>query len=392
MSKITSCGIIAEYNPFHNGHAYHLSEAKRRTGADVVVVVMSGNFVQRGEPALMDKETRTCLALTYGADVVLELPWYAAVQSADYFGELAVNILGAVGVEALCFGIDADDHFDYMSFAKAEQEQQSALTSTYQQVTTAHPEASYAKRMEMVYQHVFPDVAVDWHQPNHVLGLSYARANVKQKRPMTVVTVPRKQAEHRSLELGQIASGTAIRQAVFSHQMDDIKQAVPSKTWEALQQQSLHTWNDYWPYLQYEVLSRTTEDLSHIYQMTEGLEHRCQKVMMTCSSFDEWCQALQSSRYTKAKIQRLSTYIMTNTKEKDVTFSLAHPYIKVLGMTPAGRRWFKQQSPQYPVVNNIRQQHPIAFEYEKRYDVLYHLPFRDVQRVITQYHPIMVDQ
>lgn len=390
MSKIVTCGIIAEYNPFHNGHAYHLKKARELTGADVIVVVMSGQFVQRGEPALIDKQTRTSLALRYGADVVIELPWFGAVQSADYFADVAVKLLGALGVDYLCFGTDDDNDFDYIAFATLLEEHKGELEATYHRIQANHPHASYAKKMDVLYQEVFHDYHVDWSQPNHLLGVSYAKANRTLHRPMKFVTIPRLKAAHRSFELGDFASGTAIRRAALEHRMNEVKEAVPPETYEALTTQPLHTWQDYWPYLQYEVVTSSQEVLAQRYQMTEGLEYRCKKAIQDVRDFESWCQFLQSSRYTRAKIQRLSTYILTKTTQQMVTDSMASLYIKVLGMNEKGRAWFKTTTPLYPVVNNIRHQTKEAFQYEMQYDQIYDLPFQPMNESVKHYHPIIM--
>src|SRR5690625_4825933 len=104
-----SCGVVVEYNPFHNGHLYHIQEAKNVSDADVIIAVMSGNFLQRGEPAIIDKFHRTKAALSSGVDLVLELPYAYAVQHSDYFAKGAVNILRAIGVQSICFGSESGD-------------------------------------------------------------------------------------------------------------------------------------------------------------------------------------------------------------------------------------------------------------------------------------------
>ena len=111
-----SCGVIVEYNPFHNGHRYHLEEARKESQADVIIAVMSGNFLQRGEPAIIDKWQRAEEALKNGADLVIELPFAYAVQSADYFARGGVSLLHHLGVDALCFGTDSSSELDYEKF------------------------------------------------------------------------------------------------------------------------------------------------------------------------------------------------------------------------------------------------------------------------------------
>lgn len=393
MSKIVdvpkSCGIIAEYHPFHNGHRYHLQKAKERSQAEVMVVVMSGNFMQRGEPALIDKKVRTQLALSYGADLVIELPWYGAVQSADLFAKQAIQILGDLGVDTLCFGSEAENGFDYQAFAQQEIEKASEMERYYQIISKAHPNYSYPKKMGEVYAKVFGGAIEDYAKPNHVLGLSYARENLKLLHPMEIVTVERQGAMHVDHTMQKLASGTAIRQATLREEWSLIQEAVPSKTYEALKNSPLHTWEQYYPLLQLQVLTHSEEELAQIYQVTEGLEYRLKKVAMQSKSFEDWCKLLQSSRYTRAKIQRLSTYLLMQTTHQEMEEALAHPYLKILGMNEKGRSFFKLASPTFPVVSNIRQQSQRALKMEQRYDSVYYLPYETQDLFFKQYHPII---
>ena len=145
-----ACGIIAEYNPFHAGHAYQVAQAKKITGADCVIAVMSGNWLQRGEPALVDKWTRAKMALDSGCDLVIELPVHYAVQSADFFARGAVKLLNALNIESLCFGTDVKNEFDYEQFGQLlvanEEKIQQELASLQ------HSGLSYVNRMREVYR------------------------------------------------------------------------------------------------------------------------------------------------------------------------------------------------------------------------------------------------
>lgn len=385
-----SCGIIAEYHPFHNGHAYHLQKAKAMSQADVMVVVMSGNFMQRGEPALINKHYRTQLALTYGADIVIELPWFYAVQAADLFGKGAVELLGAMKVDSLCFGTEGEASFDYREFAKKEKAHEKELNMAFQQVKQAQ-NLSYPQCVAKAYQHVFLEDAALFEHPNHLLGMAYARANEQLAHPMSLYTLCRKQAHHRSHELGNIASGTAIRQAVMEQMWSDVKQSVPSQTYAYLQEAPLHEWSDYFPLLKYNVLISSPQSLANIYQMTEGLEYRFKKAATCCQTFDEWLDFLATSRYTKARIQRLSTYVLTNTTNEEVVFAQNHPYIKILGMNYVGQQWLKETSCSLPIISNIRQQCNELKNLEEKYERIYTLGQRDTLFQET-YHPLITKE
>ena len=130
-----ACGIIVEYNPFHNGHRYHAQQARQQSGAEVVIAIMSGNFLQRGEPALLDKWARTEEALQNGVDLVIELPTAWSVQSADYFANGGIKLLQALQCESLCFGTDSTSAIDYAAFGQFVQENQSLIDQTFHALT-----------------------------------------------------------------------------------------------------------------------------------------------------------------------------------------------------------------------------------------------------------------
>lgn len=220
-------GIIAEYNPFHNGHAYHLAEAKRVTGADVAVVVMSGNFVQRGEPAILDKWERTKLALHNGADLMVELPVFDAVQPGHLFAKGAIAILAALGVKDLVFGSEHPD-IDFMDLAKQAQgieaEGSGAKNQTYAAAYAADLEEKTGFKLE---------------DPNDILGFSYAKAVVESEVEMNLHPIGRIQAGYHDKEFdegAEIASASSIRLALHKGKMDKVERVVPADAFKALQE------------------------------------------------------------------------------------------------------------------------------------------------------------
>lgn len=266
-----ACGIIVEYNPFHNGHHYHAQQARELSGADVVIAVMSGSFLQRGEPAITDKWSRAEAALANGVDIVFELPLAWSLQSADYFARGAIEILQACGCESLVFGTDAEDHFDYQDFGAFVATNQSLIDQTFQQLN--QQQFSYPEQMRAVFQQLYPTLSLEGSTPNHILALSYAQENAKYLQPMTLIGLPRQQAGYHDTDLttDQIASATAIRGALATG--NDISAYVPTETIASLQG-PIVTWDDLWPLLKYQILSSSVNDLQQIYQMVEGLEHR----------------------------------------------------------------------------------------------------------------------
>lgn len=336
-----SCGIIVEYNPFHNGHRYHAEMARKTTGAEVVIAVMSGNFLQRGEPAIIDKWHRANEALQNGVDLVVELPVEWAVQSADYFAKGAVKILQALDCDSLCFGTEEETSFDYGSFGRFVQQNQDKIEESFHELSDQT--YSYPQKMTAVFRSLYPDIALDFSSPNHILGLSYAKENAKYIHPMELHPIQRKSAGYHEKTITDqtIASATAIRHALEKGKR--IAGLVPFQTEEDLSTCSLQTWESYWPYLRYRLLSSTLMELTDIYQMTEGIETRMKTAAATANGFADFVSKVKTKRYTWTRIQRLSCYVLLNIKKQEIPIQQNKNYLRLLGFTDAGRRFLKEK-------------------------------------------------
>lgn len=324
-----SVGMIAEFNPFHAGHAYALAEARRQTQADVVVVVMTGNFVQRGEAAIVDKWRRTQMALAGGADLVVELPLSAAVQSAQQFAEGGVQQLAALGIQTLAFGTELPD-LDYRALAMQRlaleaRETSAAFNADYRQ--------TYASQLAQFYAHASGGPITD---PNAMLGLAYAEAVVQQAPDMALLPLTRTGSNHDDQALsGQFASASAIRAALL--QGDDVGDLMPVSARAALKDAHLTTWADFWPLLRYRLQTATLTELRAIDQMSEGLEYRLTRAAADATDFGTYLHAAKSKRYTYARLRRLSLNVLLNLRRQEVIAARQMPVIHVLGFNAAGR-------------------------------------------------------
>lgn len=337
MVKI--CGVIVEYNPFHNGHAYHIKKAREQTGADVIVAVMSGNFLQRGEPAIMDKWQRAASAVANGVDVVIELPVEWAVQSADYFAAGAVRLLEKVGCEAICFGTDEHSEFDYVGYGQFYQQNRTRIDQAVQAMN--NPTLTYAEKMIKVMRELYPTVTFQENQPNHLLALSYAKENALLASPMKLVPIKRKIAAYHSEELqGQISSATAIRKALA--QGKSIVESVPDATMCGLTVANIVCWENYWPFLNYRIITSSLAELRQIYQMVDGLEYRFKKMIRQSRSFDDLVKQVASKRYPLARIQRLCVYILCNLTKKEITAQWTAPLLRPLAYNHKGQQFLAQ--------------------------------------------------
>lgn len=322
---LRAVGVVAEYNPFHNGHAYQLAEARRRAAADVTVVAMSGNFVQRGEPALFDKWTRAQAALQGGADLVVELPLTVSTQPADRFARGGVQALAQLQCGALAFGTERPG-LDYAALGR----QINALPP--------HPAGAvdyaqtYATQLNQFYQETL-HVGLD--DPNVILALGYAAANAALAQPMALVPVPRVGVAHDAAATSQqLASASWLRQ-----HPDQLAAYVPAAAAALYADAAATRWADFWPLLHYRLLTDQPADLRRLYQMTEGLEYRFIEQNWAAAGVADLLKRVKTKRYTYSRLSRVALYTLLHLTNDDMT--VAQP-LRILGFTPRGQAYLKQ--------------------------------------------------
>ncbi|BBC61429.1 nucleotidyltransferase [Melissococcus plutonius] len=386
-----SCGIIAEYNPFHNGHLYQLLEAKERAKADLLIVIMSGNFLQRGEPALLDKWIRTYEALSNGADLVIELPFAWAVQSADYFAKGAIKLLHALNCEALCFGTDSSEEINYAEFGEWIVNNQSLINANF--INLSKKSLSYPKKIELALQQSFPEKKIDLSSPNHILGLSYARENALYKNPMELYPLKRIQTNFHDRKItNKIASATAIRLAYQKNELEKVAVAVPEVTFNDLNNQPAVTWNSYWPFLKYQLMNQSLLELNQIYQMNEGIEHRLQEAAYKANDFTTFIEEVKTKRYTWTRLQRLAVYILNNIKTQEIEMAWETNYLRILGFNCKGQTFLKKQKKdsQLPIISRVSKENHQQLSLDIRSSRIYQLATKkiveqDFGRIPIQY-------
>ncbi|MBM7571719.1 nucleotidyltransferase [Aquibacillus albus] len=361
-----ACGLIVEYNPFHNGHKYHLEESKQISSADCMVAVMSGNFLQRGEPALLDKFHRAKVAIKEGVDIVLELPFAYAVQNSDLFARGAILTLDAVGVSSLCFG---SEHGEIKGFLNAyhsyidRQEDYKRVLKAGLETGLSFPEAS-----KHAYHHIgLTEGEVDLSKPNNILGFSYIKGIYETNPTLKALTIQRIKNDYHDQNIThEIASATSIRKELLEkgYLSDKAKNALPPSTQLELeyyyQKASLwHYWEHYFPLLQYRVQTMSEDELRAIQGVEEGLENRIKATANKATSFDEWMTRLKTKRYTWTRLQRTFVHILTNTKKATMETLLAKnavPYVRLLGMSKKGQSYLNQQKKHLdkPIITSLK--------------------------------------
>jgi predicted nucleotidyltransferase len=357
-------GLIVEYNPFHNGHAYHLEMAKKASGADIVIAVMSGNFLQRGEPALVSKWCRTKMALQNGADIVFELPYRFSTQKAETFANGAISILDAAGCDSVCFGSESGDIHSFtqtLDYMDTNQQQFDHLVKQFMETGVSYPKALSLAFSELKNSENYLDLS----KPNNILGFQYIRAIKKQNSPIKAITVARKNADYHDEHFASetIASATSIRKALFASENGKavITQYVPEPTsvllTEYLKQYGvLHQWENYWNLLQFRLIQTRPDELKEIYEVEEGLENRLVSAALEANSFNKFIEKIKTKRYTRTRLQRVCLQILTNTKKTEMPLTLEKAsYLRLLGMTSSGKDYLNKMKNHFslPLISKL---------------------------------------
>lgn len=331
-------GIITEYNPFHKGHAYMIAEAKRRSGAERVIAVMSGSFVQRGEPAIFDKWTRTEAALKNGVDLVLELPVLFAASRAEVFAHAAVRTLHESGiVDTLCFGSESGDLPAMQEAAKLmtdETEEFRRLLKTHLDDGLSYP-AARARALETV-AHISSEILS---HPNHILGLEYLKALEALRSPIEPMTIKREGAYHSPSLTEGFASAAAIRKALAEERSTEAMPHLPENLHDLYNKalslgQAPVFWEALTPALHYKLRTTSADALRQIAEVTEGLENRILHSIDSCYDWADILEFIKTKRYTRTKIQRILLHLLLDVREEEVAYFLnlpRLPYLRVLG-------------------------------------------------------------
>ncbi|WP_088104988.1 nucleotidyltransferase [Halalkalibacter urbisdiaboli] len=379
-------GIVVEYNPLHNGHLYHIKQARLKTNADVVIAVMSGSFLQRGEPAFVSKWQRTRMALEAGIDLVLELPYIYSTQKAETFAEGAMKVLATVGVQTINFGSESgsikafEDLLNFMEQHHAEWNKQVKIN--------LKNGVSYPRATSEAFSTLSaPETMLSLSEPNNILGYHYMKAIRDMQLSINATTITRKSAHYHeeTVPASPIASATSIRKKLNEHgALDQVKHVLPSSTFKLLQEYVLenkmfHTWEAYFPLLQYQILCSSLTDLRQIYEAEEGLEYRVKETIKKASSFSEWMNLLKTKRYTRNRLQRYATHILTQTTKEDImelTSQPTLPYIRLLGMSSLGQTYLNKikKDIDVPLISRAAQAYGLLSVIDERVTNIYYSP------------------
>jgi len=349
---LIATGIVVEYNPFHNGHLYHIKQSKKHTDADVMIAVMSGHFLQRGEPAFIDKWTRTKIALANGADLVIELPYsYATAQASD-FAKGGVLLLEALQCDFLSFGSEQGEITPFLDTYKLLEDHNHELQQNVKQLVQSG--LSYPQALNTAYQRLIPNnqlTYADLTKPNNILGYHYVEAVQKYHTNVKPITIQRVQAGyHDAIQNGTtIASATGIRQAIQEHHsLQNVSSFLPKATFHALtewydEHHHFASWELFWPFLRFSILRLSPKEIASYAEVTEGIEFLIIQAAKECPDFNGFMQKVKSKRYTWTRIQRMLTHIFTNFTWQQLKSSDLPNYIRLLGMTQNGQQYLSER-------------------------------------------------
>lgn len=390
-------GIVVEYNPLHNGHLYHIQQSRKITGADAVVAVMSGHFLQRGEPALVDKWARAEMALRAGCDLVLELPVAYSSQPAQWFAYGAVAILHAAGVvDSLCFGSESGDADTLVRIAERlsdEPEEVGRTLGVLLKEGMPYPAAySEAVRRFLRASGASDDAEYKLDQPNHTLGLHYLLALRRLGSAIEPYSIRRERSEYgqTSITDAAIASATALRKLLGeSGRLDELAPYVPASTLEILEREADAgrapiAWESFAAPLFHQLHRADAAELAGFAEVTEGLEHRIRRSLSVLSAYsvERLLEALKTKRYTRTKLQRtLLRILLGHRREELAPAALASgiEYIRVLGFTGRGRELLREmkRTAAVPVVQSAADGPWPYLAMDARATSVYSLAFRD---------------
>lgn len=337
------CAVIAEYNPFHLGHAYHLKQARLLTDADYIIVVMSGNFVQRGEPALVDKYARTKAALSCGADLVLELPTCFSAGSAEYFARGAISMLDHLGmVDFLCFGSECSEiHFlsQFADIFLKEPEPYKKILLEKLKLGYSYPTAR-SNALVIAYPELAADISVI-SSPNNILGIEYIKALHRRRSLIHPVNIRRMGSDHRDQRLGPFhSSSRALRLAIQSDRsIEGLRSQMPEEAYSILmdyfdREKPLFQ-DDFSTLLHYKLLSEQAKGYTDYLDITPDLSDKICKYVYQYTTFSEFCDLLKSKDMTYTRISRCLLHILLNITKDNMQFYIdnqdAISYARLLG-------------------------------------------------------------
>ena len=360
MDKVL--GIVAEYNPFHNGHMYHLQKAKEQSGAEYTVCVMSGNFVQRGNTAILNKWKRAEMAILNGIDLVIELPTIYSVASAEGFSLGAIKILDSLKVvNAISFGSETEDFAalnNISGIMNEEPKKYKDILSNELKKGISFPKAR--ENALMLYLNDNRRYSNILNAPNNILAIEYLKALKKVKSTIQPVPIKREKVYYNDNTIvDEFASATAIRELLSNKEFGEIRKVVTNETYKILTEESevgniVLSIAEYEKQIIYNLRKMTVEQIANLPDVGEGLEYSLKNAACFANNIKDLMNIVKTKRYTTTRLQRILICALLQITKKDVAISKRYtPYVRILGFNEKGKELISKISKANPKLELI---------------------------------------
>lgn len=357
-------GIICEYNPFHNGHLYHLNKVKELANGEEIILILGGNFLQRGNLSIINKYDKTKIALEYGINLVVELPFQYATQSSDLFAKGAISILKKLKCNKLIFGSESANIELFKQLAKIQlnDKEYNKRIKRYLKDGLNYPTALSRALKD------FSNFTII--EPNDILALSYIKEIISQNVDIVPLTIKRTNNYHDTELNNEISSATSIRKAI--KELKDIKNYVPNITLEYLKKENWE--NNYFNFLKYKIITEKN-NLNKYQTVDEGIENRILKGIYNSNNLEELINIVKTKRYTYNKINRMFTHILCSFTKEDAKNNKDLKYIRILGFDNIGKKYLNsiKKECDVPIITNIKKENVDLLSIEIKCDSIYNL-------------------
>ena len=357
-------GIICEYNPFHNGHLYHLNKVKELAKGEEIILILGGSFLQRGNLSIISKYNKTKIALEYGINLVIELPFQFATQNADLFAKGAISILKKLKCNKLVFGSESAniELFKKLAEIQLNNKEYNKRIKKYLKDGLNYPTA-LSKSL-----HDFSNFTII--NPNDILALSYIKEIIIQNVDIVPLTIKRTNNYHDTQLNNEISSATSIRKAI--KELKDIKDYVPDITLKYLNKKSWE--RNYFNLLKYKIITEKT-NLNKYQTVDEGIENRILKGIYNSNNLEELISIVKTKRYTYNKINRMFTHILCSFTKEDAKNNKDLKYIRILGFDNIGKKYLNsiKKECDVPIITNIKKENVDLLSIEIKCDSIYNL-------------------
>lgn len=366
MKENRVLGIIAEYNPFHNGHMYHLQKAKEQSGAQYCICVMSGNFVQRGNTSIVNKWKKAEMALLNGVDLVIELPTIYSVASAEGFSLGAIKLLNNLKiVDAISFGTETSDFAalnNISSIVNEEPMKYKSILNSELKKGLSFPKARENALMLYLNDNKRYDNILN--TPNNILAIEYLKALKKIKSTIQPIPIKREKVYYNdNVIVDEFASATAIRKLLKNEEFSEIRKVVPKSTYQILKKETelgnvVLDLSRYEKEIIYNLRRMTVSEIAELPDVNEGLEHSLKNAANYSNDITNLINIVKTKRYTVTRIQRILICALLGITKRDVGMAKkTEPYIRVLGFNEKGKELISRinkQNPKATVITSVK--------------------------------------